>query len=52
MCIRDRYTGAAPGAALLIVKLGQAGSGAYPRTTQLMRAMTYALGKALNMSSS
>ena len=24
-----RYTGAAPGAALLIVKLGQAGSGAY-----------------------
>ena len=41
-----RYTGAAPGAALLIVKLGQAGSGAYPRTTQLMRAMTYALGKA------
>ena len=41
-----QYTGAAPGAALLIVKLGQAGSGAYPRTTQLMRAMTYALGKA------
>ena len=41
-----RYTGAAPGASLLIVKLGQAGSGSYPRTTQLMRAMTYALKKA------
>ncbi|HJC24505.1 MAG TPA: S8 family serine peptidase [Candidatus Eisenbergiella merdavium] len=41
-----RYTGAAPGASLLIVKLGQAGSGSYPRTTQLMRAMAYALQKA------
>lgn len=41
-----RYTGAAPGAWLLIVKLGQAGGGPYPRTTQLMRAMTYALNKA------
>ena len=41
-----RYTGAAPGAALLIVKLGQAGSGSYPRTTQLMRGLSYALGKA------
>lgn len=40
------YTGAAPEAALLIVKLGRAGSGPYPRTTQLMRAMTYALRKA------
>ena len=41
-----RYTGAAPGSSLLIVKLGQAGSGSYPRTTQLMRGITYALGKA------
>lgn len=41
-----RYTGAAPGASLLIVKLGQAGSGSYPRTTQLMRGIAYALGKA------
>ncbi len=41
-----RYTGAAPGASLLIVRLGQAGSGSYPRTTQLMRAMAYALQKA------
>ncbi len=41
-----RYTGAAPGAWLLIVKLGQAGGSPYPRTTQLMRAMTYALNKA------
>ena len=37
-----RYTGAAPGSSLLIVKLGQAGSGSYPRTTQLMRGITYA----------
>lgn len=42
----SRYTGAAPGASLLIVKLGQPGAGGYPRTTQLMRAMTYALNKA------
>ena len=41
-----RYTGAAPGASLLIVKLGQAGSGAWPRTTQLMRAFAYALRTA------
>ena len=41
-----RYTGAAPGADLLIVKLGQPGSGSWPRTTQLMRAFTYALRKA------
>ena len=41
-----RYMGAAPGASLLIVRLGQAGSGSYPRTTQLMRAMAYALKKA------
>lgn len=41
-----RYAGAAPGAGLLIVKLGQAGRGSFPRTTQLMRAMTYALRKA------
>ena len=40
------YTGAAPGASLLIVRLGQAGRGSYPRTTQLMRAMAYALQKA------
>lgn len=40
------YTGAAPGASLLIVKLGQAGSGSYPRTTQLMRSLTYALRRA------
>ncbi len=40
------YTGAAPGASLLIVKLGSAGNSAWPRTTQLMRAFTYALRKA------
>ncbi len=45
------YTGAAPGTSLLIVKLGSAGNSAWPRTTQLMRAFTYALRKAqeLNM---
>ncbi len=44
-----RYAGAAPEASLLIVKLGQAGRGSFPRTTQLMRAMTYALRKALQL---
>lgn len=40
------YTGAAPGADLLIVKLGQPGNSSWPRTTQLMRAFAYALRKA------
>lgn len=41
-----RYTGAAPGAELLVVKLGPSGNSPWPRTTQLMRAFSYALQKA------
>lgn len=40
------YTGAAPEAELLIVKLGQSGAEGFPQTTQLMRAVTWGLSKA------
>lgn len=45
------YTGAAPEADLLIVKLGVPGELGFPRTTEIMRGVTYALRKAeeLNM---
>lgn len=43
-----RFRGVAPEAALLIVKLGGSGE-SFPRTTELMRAVTYALNKAANM---
>lgn len=40
------YMGAAPQADLLIVKLGLPGELGFPRTTEIMRAVTYALTKA------
>ena len=40
------YVGAAPGADLLIVKLGIPGELGFPRTTEIMRGITYALIKA------
>lgn len=40
------YTGAAPQAQLLIVKLGIPGELGFPRTTEIMRGVTYALIKA------
>lgn len=40
------YLGAAPEAELLIVKLGIAGEQGFPRTTELMRAVTWGLIKA------
>ena len=45
------YTGAASEAELLVVKLGQPGEEGFPRTTEIMRGVTYALRKArqLNM---
>ena len=48
---RDGYGGVAPASGLLVVKLGLAGSSSFPRTTELMRALTYAVKKAqeLNM---
>lgn len=43
------YFGAAPEAELLIVKLGTAQVQGFPRTTELMRAVTWGLGKAQEM---
>lgn len=50
------YTGAAPGAELIVVKLGAPGNNGgveegFPRTTEILRGVTYALRKArqLNM---
>ena len=50
------YTGAAPGAELIVVKLGLPGNSGgveegFPRTTEILRGVTYALRKAqqLNM---
>lgn len=40
------YYGAAPEASLLIVKLGIPRESGFPRTTEIMRAVTYALTKA------
>lgn len=40
------YMGAAPQADLLIVKLGLPGELGFPRTTEIMRGVTYALQKA------
>lgn len=42
-----QYVGAAPESELIIVKLGNGGRGAFPRTTELMRALTYAVRKAV-----
>lgn len=41
------YTGIAPESDLLIVKLGLPNESGFPRTTQIMRAVTYAIRKAL-----
>lgn len=45
------YTGAAPEAELIVVKLGLPREEGFPRTTEIMRGVTYALRKAgqLNM---
>ncbi len=43
------YQGAAQEAELLIVKLGQPDEGSFPRTTEVMRAVTYAVRKAVEM---
>ncbi len=44
--MESNYMGAAPGADLLIVKLGLPGQQGFPRTTEIMRGVTYALQKA------
>lgn len=43
------YKGAAPEADLLIVKLGQPDPSSFPRTTEIMRAVTYAIRKAIEL---
>ena len=44
------YRGVAVEAELLIVKLGVADSQGFPRTTEIMRAMTYAVNKAVELN--
>lgn len=43
------YQGVAPEAELLIVKLGQPDASSFPRTTEVMRAVTYAVKKAVEL---
>ncbi|MCH5345100.1 MAG: S8 family serine peptidase [Acetatifactor sp.] len=43
------YSGVAYDAELLVVKLGQANALGFPRTTEIMRGVTYALRKALEL---
>lgn len=43
------YQGVAPEAELLIVKLGQPDPSSFPRTTEIMRAVTYVVKKAIEM---
>lgn len=45
----SQYRGAAPAASLLIVKLGLPGEEGFPRTTEIMRGVTYALQKAAEL---
>lgn len=41
------YQGIAPGSDLLIVKLGEASEVGFPKTTEIMRAVTYAVKKGI-----
>lgn len=43
------YQGVAPEAELLIVKLGLPDAASFPRTTEIMRAVTYAVRKAIEL---
>ena len=43
------YQGAAPDAALLIVKLGLPDANSFPRTTEIMRGVTYAIQKGIQL---
>ena len=45
----DVYQGVAPRADLLIVKLGLPDASSFPRTTEIMRGLTYAVNKAIEM---
>ena len=46
----DGYVGVAPKSNLIIVKLGLPNELSFPRTTELMRALTYAVKKAQELS--
>ena len=45
----DAYQGVAPGTDMLIVKLGLPDASSFPRTTEIMRGLTYAVNKAIEM---
>lgn len=45
-----RYAGVAPESELIVVKLGVPGRESFPRTTELMRAMTYVVSKSLELA--
>lgn len=45
-----RYAGVAPESELIVVKLGVPGRESFPRTTELMRAMTYVASKSLELA--
>ena len=50
MSSNGQYVGVAPESELLVVKLGNAERESFPRTTQLMRALTYVVRKAVEMA--
>ena len=45
-----REKGMAPEASLIVVKLGRKGFGAFPRTTEVMRAVKYSIDKATELN--
>ena len=47
--LEGQYQGVAPGSELLVVKMGAPMPNSFPKTTELMRAMTYVVKKAVEM---
>lgn len=47
--VNGQYQGVAPESDLLIVKLGSPRANSFPRTTELMRALTYLVNKAVEL---
>lgn len=50
MSSNGQYVGVAPESELIVVKLGNAVRESFPRTTQLMRALTYVVRKAVELA--
>ncbi len=46
---QGQYAGVAPEAELLVVKMGTPATDSFPKTTELMRAVTYAVKKAVEL---